>query len=271
MSAPLDADPAEKVLTFLEVDIEQPSVDFLDGLITAYTRKVPWESAFRIARRASTADTLSCPRWPSIFWCDAIERGGGGTCFESNYAFFRLLRRLNFEGYLTINNMQETIGCHTAIVLWIDGGKWLTDVGLPLFVSLPIDETAATRRESFAHEYQVVPVGPRRFNILRDRHPKPNCFTLVDEPVEDYAYRQATTCDYEPSGYFLDRVIITKVVNGVPWRFNGAERPLHLESFPGGMRVDYPIEDNVVDHLARHFAMDPLTLENAFAAVSSND
>jgi hypothetical protein len=212
----------------------------------------------------------SCPRWPSIFWRDAIDRGGGGTCFESNYAFFSLLRRLNFEGYLTINDMQNTTGCHTAIVLWIEGEKWLADVGLPLFVSLPVDEATVTCRESFAHRYQVVPAEPRRYRILRDRHLKPDCFTLVDEPVGDLAYRQATTRDYEPTGYFLDRVIITKVVNGVPWRFNGAEEPLHMESFVDGKRKDHPLQGDVVDHLARHFAMDPVALENAFTALSAN-
>lgn len=255
------------VLAFLEVDEAAPDVALLDTLLAAYTRKVPWESVFRIARRASTAQLQACPRWPALFWRDAMERGGGGTCFESNYAFFSLLRRLGFDGYLTINNMGETTGCHTAIVLHIDGEKWLADVGLPVYVALPIRGAEPTQRTSFAHTYRVVPHGRQRFRILRDKHPKEECFRLVDAPVSDTAYRQATTKDYDISGYFLDRLIITKVVGGIPWRFNGADRPLRLESYAGGERTDHPLGEDAIGALADHFAMDAGVLAKAFAAL----
>ncbi len=257
----------ENVLDFLEVEPAAPDVALLDNLLAAYTRKVPWESIFRIARRASTTDLQACPRWPALFWRDAMERGGGGTCFESNYAFFGLLRRLGFDGYLTINNMEDTVGCHTAIVLHIDGEKWLADVGLPVYTALPIRETEPTQRMSFAHTYRVVPRGRRRFRILRDKHPKEECFRLVDEPVSDTVYRQATTKDYDSSGYFLDRLIITKVVDGIPWRFNGAERPLRLESYEDGERTDHPLGEDAIEALADHFAMDAGVLAQAFAAL----
>lgn len=263
----LSDDLAARVLAYLGVEAAAPNVELLDELLTAYTRKVPWESAFRIARRARTTSLEACPRWPPVFWRDAMERGGGGTCFESNYAFFSLLRRLGFDGYLTINNMGDSIGCHTAIVLHVDGEKWLADVGMPVYAALPIREREPTRRPSFAHTYQVVPNGRQCFRILRDKHPKEECFLLVDEAVSDAAYRQATTEDYKESGYFLDRLIITKVVENVPWRFNGGEEPCRLESFEEGKRTDHPLEDQVVERLASHFAMDASVLRRAFAAL----
>lgn len=267
---PLSDELAVKVLDYLEVEAAAPDVAFLDTLLAAYTRKVPWESAFRIARRASTPDIRACPRWPALFWRDAVERGGGGTCFESNYAFFSLLRHLGFDGYLTINNMGETAGCHTAIVLDIDGEKWLADVGLPVYVALPIGEREATQRRSFAHTYRVVPDNPRRFRILRDNHPKEECFVLVDEVVSDKAYRQATIEDYGSSGYFLDRLIITKVVDELQWRFNGGEHPPRLESYKDGERTDYPLGQDVVKTLAEHFTMDAGVLARAFEALAQS-
>lgn len=265
----LSDDLAAKVLNYLEVEPAPPDVDLLDRLLSAYTSKVPWESVFRIARRASTADLRACPRWPALFWRDAMERGGGGTCFESNYAFYSLLRRLGFDGYLTINNMGESIGCHTAIVLYIDGEKWLADVGLPIYTALPINEAGPTQRASFAHTYRVAPDGPKRFRILRDNHPKEECFILVDEAISDSLYRRATTEDYGDSGYFLDRLIINKVVGGKQWRFNGSERPLRLESYAAGERTDYPLDKDFVRTVAEHFAMDATVLGQALAALEA--
>ena len=117
ITAPLSPELTRAVLSYLGVPAAPPTLDLIDTIVTAYTRTVPWESAFRIAKRARTPDTADCPRWPDEFWTDALTRGGGGTCFESNYALFSLLRALGYEGYLTINNMGETVGCHAAIVL----------------------------------------------------------------------------------------------------------------------------------------------------------
>jgi arylamine N-acetyltransferase len=54
---------------------------------------------------------------------DNLLPGSGGTCFESNYALFSLLLARGFTGQLTVNNMGETVGCQSAIVLEIDGTK----------------------------------------------------------------------------------------------------------------------------------------------------
>lgn len=253
---PLSPDLAQAVLEHLGVRGEQPTLGLLDHLIEAYTRTVPWESAFRIAKRARTDNTADCPRWPEEFWRDAMERGGGGTCFESNYAFFRLLRALGYDGYLTINNMGAKVGCHTAIVLNLEGGRWLADVGLPLFTPLPLDPKAATERSCSLTDYTVTPDGAQRWTVERAPHPSPYCFTLIDRPVPDDLYQTATSDDYGPGGLFLNRVIVNKVIGGQVWRFNSEETPLRLESFQDGERTDHPITGDPAEVVARHFEMD---------------
>jgi arylamine N-acetyltransferase len=257
-----------------------PDLVFLDDLVSAYTRSVPWESAFRIVKRArirnenGSLDPRLCPRWPAEFWTDALEWGGGGTCFESNYAFIALLRSLGYEGYLTINNMGDSIGCHAAIVLRLDGRPWLVDAGLPLYRPLPIDPAAPTERPSPFHCYTVRPDGRQAdgtplLQVERDRHPKPNCYTLVYRPVPDFEYRSAVTADYGPQGYFLDRVIVNKVIDGQVWRFNSEERPLHLESFAaGGRRSEYPIDGDVAEAVSVRFGLAEAVIRSALAAIN---
>ena len=278
--APLSPDLTGRVLDFLGVKAGPPTLNRLDALLAAYTQTVPWESAFRIVRRTITYDTTDCPRWPRTFWQDAMERGGGGTCFESNYAFFSLLRALGYDGYLTINNMRDdggvysadatvpTIGCHSAIMLNIDGGKWLADVGLPVYVALPIDPNRVTKRSSPFHDYSVVPDGLNRYQIERSHHPQTNCYTLIDIPVSEKAYRKRTIWDYGGGGFFLDAVIVNKVIGGRQWRFDGTETAFKVKEFHNGSHTDHLLPSNpahMAEAIAQHFGMDAATLRTALA------
>ncbi|RMG78552.1 MAG: arylamine N-acetyltransferase [Chloroflexi bacterium] len=276
MMSLLSNDDAHSILHYLGCTAEQPSVAAVNRLVAAYVRRVPWETAFRIVRRAQFSAPQECPRWPHIFWDDAIHRGGGGTCFESNYAFFALLRALGYEGYLTINNMDDdgspnttpSIGCHSAIVLLLNGDKWLVDVGLPVYCALPIIEGQTTTAYSDFHRYTVSPDGDSRYHILRDGYPKPNCFTLIDKPVSDDVYRQRVIRDYGPDGLFLSHIIINLVIGNVPYRFSSADVPYHLEYFLDGVRHDTPLPDDIAQlsqQLAQHFSMDVDTLQKALA------
>ncbi len=254
-------------LDYLKVMPAAPDLGLLERLISAYVRRVPWESASRIAARFGGVGVY--PRWPEVFWQQAITLGTGGTCFESNYAFFTLLRDLGYEGYLTINNMGATVGCHTAIVLLLDSQRWLVDVGLPLFAPLPVESHQPTTRESDFLYYTVRPVGQHLYDIEREPHPSRVAFTLIDRPVDEPAYRAALEADYEPGGYFLDRVVINRVVDEGLWRFGSSDIPYRLEHFPGNSRVDHPIEGDAAEALAQHFEMDAHVLRTALEVVES--
>ncbi len=264
-TAPLDPTLTDAVVEFLGVEQTLPSLAVLDQLVDAYTRHVPWESAFRIVKRAQTAHTVDCPRWPQEFWADALERGGGGTCFESNYAFFSLLRALGYDGYLTINDMGSMCGCHTAIVVYLNDERWLADVGIPLYVPIPLS-VRATARESRFHTYTITPQGDDIYAVSRDRHPSPTIFTLLDRPVSDDAYRHAVTQDYEPSGHFLNRIIVTRIMDDHVWRFNSRVTPPLLESF-GAQPTSMPVLNNPANIIASRFEMDRETVARAFVAL----
>lgn len=267
---PLGPGLAQKVLMFLGQPPAAPSLAALDALLAAYTTRVPWESASRIVKRYRTPLQIDRPRWPSEFWNDAMRLGTGGTCFESNYAFFSLLRFLGYDGYLTINNMGESIGCHTALVIRLNGVPHLVDVGLPLYAALPLPAgTAPTRRECSLHTYTATPLTPGQVMITRDRHPRTDCFTLVDAPVDDAAYRRATLNDYGDGGLFLDRVIINRIVDGRICRFGG-EYPYQLELFHEGDKTFYYLgEDpqNVAEQVGQRFGLDAHLLHLALEAV----
>ena len=262
-SSPLNSKLLNAVLERLSPSRVTPDLAGLDSLLGAYTRCVPWESAFRIVKKGSHNDPSDCPRWPEEFWLDNLERGGGGTCFESNYAFYALLLALGFRGYLTINNMGDSIGCHTAIVLMLDGSKWLVDAGLPLHAPLPLNPSGVTGRRSPFFRYSVKPEGAGCYEIERNPHPLPYAFTLVDRPVSDAIYRAATAADYGENGLFLDRVIVNRVIGERLWRFNAGERPWRFDTFTWGEREEHIIVGDPSASVAQRFGMKKEVITNA--------
>ncbi|NWF69199.1 MAG: arylamine N-acetyltransferase [Chloroflexi bacterium] len=264
-TSPLSPNLTRAVLNYLQVSPAAPDSVFLDALVAAYVRRVPWESVSRIVKRQRESDTARCARWPQEFWQDAMTQGTGGTCFETNYAFLALLRALGFEGYLTINDMDLLTGCHSALVIMIGEQRWLVDVGLPLYVPVPLAESDRSSRSSAFHTYRATPCGDCCYQIERDRHGRRYCYTLVDIPVSDSAYRAAVSADYGRSGLFLDRVIITRVCEGRIWRFHSQQGVGVLESFVNGGRTEHALGSDPVATIAQRFQMTPALIAAALA------
>lgn len=265
---PLSPALADAVLRYLDVVPGPPDVPLLGRLIAAYTQQVPWESVSRIARRAAVTRTEDCPRWPEQFWREALALGTGGTCFESNLALHALLGALGYTGDLTINDMKSVRGCHTALIVHAGGGRWLVDAGFPVHAPLPLLPSGPVAAPF--HTYTLVPSGAGRYDLERDRHPAPYCFTLVDSPVPEPAYRTATTADYGPDGLFLDEIIVTRVIAGVVTRFASDKAgPPVLERFLSDARIETPIEGDIPAALAAVFSMDAGVLRAAFTALAA--
>lgn len=262
----------DTVTTHLGVRRGAADLPTLGALLDAYTRTVPWESASRIVRRMTVSDAAACPRLPEEFWERAVRDGTGGTCFETNYAFAALLNAWGYDTTLTINDMNQTRGCHTAIVVRLEGTRWLIDPGFAVHAPLRLDDTEGTRAEHPVMTYSATPELDARFRIERAPHPAPYCYTLIAHPVDDADYRAATVRDYEPGGLFLDKVVINKVVEGMLWRFNSAERPWCLEQFVGGEPRRFMLGETAEAaalQLGAHFRMPASTLAAALVATAT--
>ena len=261
----LSSELKTQILSYLSCSSEKPSIRYLNQLVRAYVRHVPWESVSRIIKRNTTPEIELCPRLPDEFWQETLKYGTGGTCFENNLAFFTLLNGLGFEGYLTINDM-ENPACHTASIITLNGQKYLADVAIPIHSALPIYDDQITRRSNEFHQYTIRPIGNNRYSIERSHHPKRKIFTLIDMPIPFKKYREAVQRDYEETGYFLDRVIIVKVIEDRLWRFSSVDAPFKLEGFDKTSRQEMLLEtNNLAKSIAEHFEMDRDKIELALS------
>jgi arylamine N-acetyltransferase len=218
-----------KILSYLECPRTAPTLRYLNRLIYAYIRRVPWESVSRIVKRRATPETRDCPRLPDEFWNNALEHGFGGTCFESSLAFYSLLIALGYEGYLTVNDMGETRGCHAATTVLIGGQKYLVDVTIPVQVAVRIDPCQLTRRQTPVYDYSLHPVGGDVYEVKRSHNSKRASFTLIDVSVSLPDYQLIVQNDYLETGNFNRSVVINKVIDHTMTRFFGDHLPYKLE------------------------------------------
>lgn len=248
---------ARDILAYLGLSLKSPTLQYLNRLIHAYIRRVPWESVSRIIKRHRTPETKDCPRLPEEFWREAMQDGFGGTCFESSLAFYSLLMALGYEGYLTVNDMGDTRGCHAAIVVLLDGHKYLVDVTIPVHAAVIIDPQKTIRRRTALFDYILCPISENKYEVKRSHRPSKNLFTLIDVPVNLPDYLKIVEDDYtEEAGRFLKSVVMVKVVNGRAQHFFSDQEPYKLESFYRAGRLEKMIEPvNLPHFLAELFQM----------------
>ena len=146
----------------LETVPKTPTVEYLDEVIRAQLRHIPFDCA----------DVWSTRCVPSLAVDDLfdkiITRKRGGYCFELNSLFCRFLKDLGFDAYLvlvhlgrpTITYPNINYPTHCAVIITIDGQQRFADVGYGGPVpdgSVPLDGTEVLGHKQGMHgPYTVV-------------------------------------------------------------------------------------------------------------------
>ncbi len=216
----LSDDEVGAALEFLEVERAAPSRQFLTRLQRAYKVRVPWETASRVVRASEVRELEERPRRPPEFWALAMEQGSGGTCFESNYAFWALLQGLGFEVALHVNDMpqDQLIACHSSLVVAVDGERYLTDVGMGMQLVAPVPLRASGTGSAGGPEFRndVRRVASNRWRLEIDGTPERLrlaaglVYEFVDRAWSVEAYDAHVVRDYGAEGLFLDAVRVTR-------------------------------------------------------------
>ena len=132
----------------------------------------------------------------------------------------------------------------------------MVDVAVPIPCAIPIEDKKISRRSTAFHIFAIRPMGGSRYLVERSHHPRRSIFTLLDIPIKMDAYKQAVENDYDKTGYFLDCVIILKVIGDKLWRFSSRDKPYKLEGFEKTNREEQILSpDDLSGPLASHFGI----------------
>lgn len=264
----LSASLVKKILNYLGCPPNAPTLRYLNRLIHACIRRVPWESVSRILKRHTTFEMEDCPRLPTEFWNDAMKYGFGGTCFESSLAFYNLLTALGYEGYLTVNDMGESIGCHAAIVIIVDRQKYLVDNTIPVHTAVRINPRKVTRRRTPFFNYALHPVRKNIYEVKRSHNSKRISFTLIDVPVSLPDYQAIVQNDYLETGNFNKNVVMNKVINNKTTLFFSDHQPYKLERHNKRGRWETPLRIEILPRvLAKTFHMPEDSISAALSLI----
>jgi arylamine N-acetyltransferase len=255
----------KSILHYLRVQKRRPCLAYLQELISAFSITVPWESISKILRKATWGNPENCFRSENEFWTQSFQYGTGGTCYESNWAFSQLLISLGFDAYLTINKIVDKNSAHTAIVVTIDQLKYLVDVGYPLYAPIQLDADRIRNTSCHLITYRSSCLGQNEYLIENFPHPRPYLFHLKDVPVNPVDYLETARDDYGENGLFSDRIIIRKVIDQVPARFDSSDIPFNIHTLHNGEKQRTVVnEDQLIKKLSDHFKISPELVARAF-------
>jgi len=262
----------ENILQHLKVDRSLPTLEYLQELMTAYCSNVPWESVSKIVKKSLCDKTINCLRLENEFWTSAFQYGTGGTCYESNWAFFCFLQNLGFDGYLTSNKIINKTSVHSAIVMMISDKKYIVDIGYPTYAPIPVIEEAVTVSGNFPIKYRCTPTSSKEYIIENFPHPRPYLYHFKDIPVNPGDYLEMASKDYGEGGLFSNRIIIRKMINKVPTRFDSEDIPYNIHTLQNGEKVKTFIKDeDLIRRLSDHFNLNRKIISQAFMILNKTN
>lgn len=146
---------ARRYLQVLGVTHDAPSLENLAALIRAHVQTVTFENITALRRRASRPEGEVASLDTEALLANWEARRGGGVCFDLAAMMGRLLRDLGYQAH-PIQGQISFPGSHQAVLVELDGGRYLVDVGCgaPLFAPIPLDGVTEVRHAGLAYRFR---------------------------------------------------------------------------------------------------------------------
>lgn len=214
--------PVSAILSHLELERETPSIAYLDRIMQRWTSHIPWETVSRVERHQHNGSPKAYAWFPETFFGQALLNHTGGTCFESNYALWALLKELDFKATLHFCDMpNEVPNPHCAVVVALDGKMLMVDAGFSIPHVIPLYDDEVSTVEMPVYTFVVTPFESNKWEVRRQNAVMDRIgFWLKGTPVDENSFRLRVIRDHEPDGLFLDQLIIQKFIKGEVWRFS---------------------------------------------------
>jgi len=145
----------QRYLKFLGLAQAPPSLSALEALIRAQVQTVLFENVTALLRRRRLPMGPLPPIDARALLASWEEGRCGAVCFDVTETFGRLLKALGYRVHPVIGAVVFP-GSHQALVVEIEGGRYLVDAGCgaPIFEPIPLDRVTELRRAGLAYRFR---------------------------------------------------------------------------------------------------------------------
>ncbi|RLC52348.1 MAG: hypothetical protein DRZ79_01340 [Candidatus Cloacimonadota bacterium] len=113
---------------FFSFASKNPTRQFLREILH-YFSKIPYENISKIIKSANHHEFVSKIRLPEEIISDHISFHLGGTCYSLTFFLYSVLTHFGFSCYPISAHMKRRMNVHSALIVLIDGKKYLVDPG----------------------------------------------------------------------------------------------------------------------------------------------
>lgn len=144
-----------RYLALLGLELEPPSLPALSAITRAHLRAVAFENITSHQRRGAAPDGPVPPIDLDRLLANWEARRGGGVCFEIASMVSRLLQALGYEAAVVLGQISLP-GAHQAVVVALDGSRYLVDVGCgsPIGEPIPLRGVTELRFAGLAYRFR---------------------------------------------------------------------------------------------------------------------
>ncbi len=129
----------QQFLHYFNIAPQMPHAEYLTKLLEAFTN-LPYENISKIIKLNHNFTSENRIRLPEEVMEDHIRFHLGGTCFSLTCFLQALLITQGFTCYPVIAGMRNRPNCHCALVVLLDGKKYLVDPGYLLTRPMEINK-----------------------------------------------------------------------------------------------------------------------------------
>lgn len=200
----------KQYLSYLNLTLERPSINYLQRLIQHHLIRIPYETFSKFHYFNHYDEYV-----PSLeqFVHNLQNRGWGGTCYTLNINFGRLLREIGFD----IHFVRVNPG-HLGIMVEIDGKKLYVDVGYGSPIMKPVELEA--RRKQVLHGFGEEITFTQKDQSLYEIDRKANGKSFVKKEINWLPLEENDlTADIEASYEDKEENVVMRRITAV--RFHG--------------------------------------------------
>jgi arylamine N-acetyltransferase len=251
-----------------------PDLKLLGGIAGSFAG-LPWENLSKFIKKHRPGQTSSADLPPWLRSIAGVEKlrfgdevledharlGTGGTCFSLTNALRRIVTDLGFRTHPVMADMQHGPNVHCALLVEVDGSRYLLDPGYLVAEPIPLDGGQAVRIDQTGSELEYRRLAGGDEFALYTRNER-------GEHIFRYRLRSRPVPETEFARFWIESFDATGMnglhLNRVTGEGRLSAHDLNLRIDTGRAKRNVKLRDAYVEQVSNRFGLDSELVRQAY-------